>query len=70
MTTYRANRTAGLAAAAGFVATIVLARAISEFGRLKLTGLPAWWFWLLVHIYRLSGFRNRFSVLFQWAWSY
>lgn len=54
----------------GQMATIGRARAISEFGRLKLTGLPAWWFWLLVHIYRLSGFRNRFSVLFQWAWSY
>jgi NADH dehydrogenase len=52
------------------MATIGRARAISEFGRLKLTGLPAWWFWLLVHIYRLSGFRNRLSVLFQWAWSY
>lgn len=54
----------------GQMATIGRARAISEFGRLKLTGLPAWWFWLLVHIYRLSGFRNRLSVLFQWAWSY
>jgi NADH dehydrogenase len=54
----------------GQMATIGRSRAISEFGRLKLTGLPAWWFWLLVHIYRLSGFRNRLSVLIQWAWSY
>ncbi len=28
------------------------------------------WFWLLVHIYYLSGFRNRVSVFIQWAWSY
>lgn len=54
----------------GQMATIGRSRAISEFGKLKLTGLPAWWFWLLVHIYRLSGFRNRLSVLIQWAWSY
>lgn len=54
----------------GQMATIGRRRAISEFGRLKLTGILAWWFWLLVHIYRLSGFRNRLSVLLQWAWSY
>lgn len=54
----------------GQMATIGRSRAISEFRGLKLTGVLAWWFWLLVHIYRLSGFRNRLSVLVQWAWSY
>ena len=54
----------------GQMATIGRSRAITEFRGLKLTGVSAWWFWLLVHIYRLSGFRNRLSVLVQWAWSY
>jgi NADH dehydrogenase len=54
----------------GQMATIGRSRAIAEFGRLRLGGRFAWWFWLLVHIYRLSGFRNRLSVLVQWAWSY
>lgn len=54
----------------GQMATIGRSRAISEFRGWKLTGVPAWWFWLIVHIYRLSGFRNRLSVLVQWAWSY
>jgi NADH dehydrogenase len=54
----------------GQMATIGRSRAIAEFGRLRLAGYFAWWFWLLVHIYRLSGFRNRLSVLVQWAWSY
>jgi NADH dehydrogenase len=54
----------------GSMATIGRSRAIAEFGRLRLTGWLAWWFWLIVHIYRLSGFRNRLSVLIQWAWSY
>jgi NADH dehydrogenase len=54
----------------GQMATIGRSRAICEFGRLRLSGWFAWWFWLLVHIYRLSGFRNRLSVLIQWAWSY
>jgi len=54
----------------GQMATIGRSRAVAEFGRLRLSGRLAWWFWLLVHIYRLSGFRNRLSVLVQWAWSY
>ncbi len=54
----------------GQMATIGRSRAIAEFGKLRLSGWFAWWFWLLVHIYRLSGFRNRLSVLIQWAWSY
>ena len=54
----------------GSMATIGRSRAIAEFGRMRLAGWFAWWFWLVVHIYRLSGFRNRLSVLIQWAWSY
>lgn len=54
----------------GQLATIGRSRAIAEVGRLRLAGHFAWWFWLIVHIYRLSGFRNRLSVLVQWAWSY
>lgn len=54
----------------GQMATIGRSRAIAEFRGLKLSGMSAWWFWLLVHIYRLSGFRNRLSVLVQWAWSF
>jgi NADH dehydrogenase len=54
----------------GKLATIGRARAICEVGRFKLTGLLAWWFWLALHIYYLNGFRNRLSVMINWAWSY
>ena len=54
----------------GQMATIGRSRAVCEIGRLRFAGRLAWWLWLLVHIYRLSGFRNRLSVLVQWAWSY
>lgn len=54
----------------GSLATIGRSRAIVQFRRMRLSGWLAWWFWLFVHIYRLSGFRNRLSVLIQWAWSY
>lgn len=36
----------------------------------QLSGRPAWWTWLLVHIFFLIGFRNRLSTLVDWAWSY
>lgn len=54
----------------GQMATIGRARAIAQIYGHKLTGRFAWWVWLLVHIYYLSGFRNRLSVLVQWGWSY
>ncbi len=34
------------------------------------SGLLAWMAWLMVHIFFLIGFRNRFSVFRQWAWTY
>ncbi len=54
----------------GKMATIGQSRAVVEMGRFKLGGRIAWWFWLLVHIYYLNGFRNRLSVMLNWAWSY
>ncbi|MGA0609087.1 NAD(P)/FAD-dependent oxidoreductase [Caldimonas sp. KR1-144] len=39
-------------------------------GPVKFSGLPAWLFWLFIHLYFLIGFRNRFVVLMDWAWAY
>jgi NADH dehydrogenase len=36
----------------------------------KLSGFVAWAAWLAIHIFFLIGFRNRFVVLFTWAWAY
>jgi NADH:ubiquinone reductase (H+-translocating) len=33
-------------------------------------GIPAWATWLVVHIFFLIGFRNRVSVLMEWAYTY
>ncbi|EDM78595.1 NADH dehydrogenase [Plesiocystis pacifica SIR-1] len=54
----------------GQMATIGRSRAVVEAGKVRFGGLFAWWTWLLVHIYYLTGFRNRVLVLIQWAWSY
>jgi len=54
----------------GNLATIGRMAAVMHLGRLKLSGLPAWWFWLFIHIFFLIGFRNRVIVLINWAWAY
>lgn len=54
----------------GSLATIGRAAAVADFGRVKLAGTIAWLAWLFIHILLLIGFRNRFVVLFEWAWSY
>jgi len=54
----------------GTLATIGRAAAVADLGRIKLSGFPAWAAWLSVHIFFLIGFRNRFVVLFEWAWAY
>ena len=55
---------------AGLLATIGRNSAVAVFGRLHLSGYPAWLLWLLAHIYFLIGFRNRLVVLIEWAWAY
>ncbi|MCC6770776.1 MAG: NAD(P)/FAD-dependent oxidoreductase [Gemmatimonadaceae bacterium] len=54
----------------GDLATIGRYRAIADFGTVDFTGVPAWLLWLFVHIMYLVGFRNRVTVLIQWAWAY
>jgi NADH dehydrogenase len=54
----------------GDLATIGRSRAIADFGKVRFAGRLAWLLWLFIHIMYLVGFRNRLSVLLQWAWAY
>jgi NADH dehydrogenase len=54
----------------GNLATIGRMAAVVHYGKLKLSGLLAWWFWLVAHLFFLIGFRNRIIVLVNWGWSY
>jgi NADH dehydrogenase len=54
----------------GSLAVLGRAEAVADLGRVRLVGFPAWLFWCFVHILYLIGFRNRFVVLFEWAWAY
>lgn len=54
----------------GQMATIGRSRAVALFKGLEISGFSAWMTWLLIHIYYLSGFKNRVFVMIQWIWTY
>jgi len=54
----------------GLLATIGRNAAVARIWGLSFSGLIAWLIWVVLHIYRLIGFRNRLVVLINWAWDY
>lgn len=55
----------------GIMATIGRRSAVTELpSGLRLRGTIGWLSWLFLHLLYLVGFRNRLSVLLNWAWSY
>jgi NADH:ubiquinone reductase (H+-translocating) len=54
----------------GNMAIVGRGSAIADFGWIRFSGAIAWFQWLFLHIFKLVGFRNRLSVLLQWAAAY
>ncbi len=54
----------------GALATIGRHSAVAQLPNLRFSGIFAWWFWLVLHIFFLIGFRSRLIVLINWAWAY
>ena len=55
----------------GSLATIGRKAAVALLpGGIRLSGLTAWWTWLLVHIFFLIGFRNRITTMVDWMLAY
>jgi len=54
----------------GQMAAIGRSRAIMQFHKIRMGGFIAWVLWLVIHIYYLIGFKNKFFVLLDWAWAY
>jgi NADH dehydrogenase len=54
----------------GNLATIGRKAAVADFGRFRFSGIIAWLLWSFAHIWFLVGFRNRFTVFFDWIWAY
>ena len=54
----------------GSMAIIGRGSAIADLGWIQVSGGLAWVLWLFLHILKLIGFRNRLTVLLQWAAAY
>lgn len=51
----------------GSMATIARSSAVAQVGRLEFAGFIAWLAWLVLHLYYLIGFKNRFSTVVAWS---
>ena len=54
----------------GTMAVVGQGYAVLESGQVRLKGLPAWWAWVVVHIFSLAQPGLRVSVFLQWSWTY
>ncbi len=54
----------------GMLAVIGRNAAVAHLWGRSFTGFAAWSLWLVVHVTKLIGFRNRALVLVNWAWNY
>ncbi|MBA3274605.1 MAG: NAD(P)/FAD-dependent oxidoreductase [Chloroflexia bacterium] len=54
----------------GSLATIGRHQAVASVKGRNFNGFPAWWMWMVVHVFYLNGLRNRTLVISQWAFSY
>ncbi|MGB9455684.1 MAG: NAD(P)/FAD-dependent oxidoreductase [Bryobacteraceae bacterium] len=54
----------------GTLATIGRNRAVAQFGRLHVSGFPAWFLWVFVHLMYLVEFENRLLVFVEWVYNY
>jgi NADH dehydrogenase len=51
----------------GSMATVSRFSAVAQVGKLEFGGFIAWLAWLVLHLYYLIGFQNRFTTLLHWA---
>ena len=54
----------------GSMAIVGRGAAVADLGWIRFSGVVAWLAWLFLHIVMLVGFRNRLTVLLEWAIAY
>lgn len=54
----------------GSMATISRFNAVLSMGSFKLSGILAWFGWLVVHLAYMTGFRNRLTATLHWMMSF
>src|ERR671927_468255 len=54
----------------GSMATISRFHAVADIGRVRTEGFIAWVMWLVVHLFYIVGFKNRFTTVVHWLVSF
>ena len=54
----------------GSMAAVSRRRAIVSFHGIRVSGFLGWLMWLAVHLTFMTGFKNRFTALIQWSFSF
>ncbi len=54
----------------GSMATIGRHKAVVEVKNFRLSGIPAWYAWLWLHLFYLLGGRNKIGTMADWTWNY
>ncbi|MCB0697263.1 MAG: NAD(P)/FAD-dependent oxidoreductase, partial [Chitinophagaceae bacterium] len=54
----------------GTMATVGKSKAVCDLPLLSFTGLPAWLFWMALHLMLIVSVRNRLFIFINWAISY
>jgi NADH:ubiquinone reductase (H+-translocating) len=54
----------------GNLATIGRSKAVADVKGIRISGFLAWVTWLVVHLFYLIGFQNRFLVVARWTFSF
>lgn len=54
----------------GSMATIGRNKAVVQVRNFKMTGVPAWFAWLFLHLFYLLGGRNKVGTMADWTWNY
>jgi NADH:ubiquinone reductase (H+-translocating) len=55
---------------AGSLAVIGRNKAVADLKFTQLSGFPAWFIWIFIHIFYLVEFDNKLVVITQWIWTY
>ena len=54
----------------GSMATIGRHKAVVQFKGIQITGIPAWYAWLWLHLFYLLGGLNKIGTIADWTWNY
>ena len=54
----------------GSMATIGRHKAVVEVKNFRMSGIPAWFAWLWLHLFYLVGGRNKIGTMADWTWNY